>query len=106
MYVSVPRWGPKLEGFGKNMLTKELKTQIVGDYETHEGDTGSPEVQVALLTKRINDLTEHLKEHRKDHSSRRGLLKMVGTRSALLKYVRGKDVKRYQTIISRLGLRK
>lgn len=88
------------------MLTKELKTQIVGDYETHEGDTGSPEVQVALLTRRINDLTGHLKEHPKDHSSRRGLLKMVGTRSALLKYVRGKDVKRYQTIISRLGLRK
>jgi len=96
----------KQEGFLKSMLTKELKNHIVGDYETHEGDTGSPEVQVALLTRRINDLTEHLKEHRKDHSSRRGLLKMVGTRSALLKYVRGKDVKRYQTIISRLGLRK
>jgi len=88
------------------MLTKEKKGQIVGDFETHDGDTGSPEVQVAILTKRINDLTGHLKTHPKDHSSRRGLLKMVGNRSALLKYVRGKDVKRYQAIISRLGLRK
>jgi small subunit ribosomal protein S15 len=88
------------------MLTKEEKGQIVGDFETHDGDTGSPEVQVAILTKRINDLTGHLKTHPKDHSSRRGLLKMVGNRSALLKYVRGKDVKRYQAIISRLGLRK
>ena len=88
------------------MLTKEEKGQVVTDFETHEGDTGSPEVQVAILTKRINDLTEHLKMHKKDHSSRRGLLKMVGNRAALLKYVRGKDVKRYQAIISRLGLRK
>jgi small subunit ribosomal protein S15 len=88
------------------MLTKQEKGKIIGDFETHEGDTGSPEVQIALLTRRINDLTEHLKEHRKDHASRRGLLKMVGTRSALLKYVNKKDVKRYQEIISRLGLRK
>jgi small subunit ribosomal protein S15 len=88
------------------MLTKEQKGRILTDYETREGDTGSPEVQIALLTKRINDLTEHLKAHPKDHSSRRGLLKMVGNRSALLRYVRDKDVKRYQTIISRLGLRK
>ncbi len=88
------------------MITQEEKGSIIGDFETREGDTGSPEVQIALLTRRINDLTEHLKEHPKDHSSRRGLLKMVGTRSALLKYVRRKDVKRYQTIISRLGLRK
>jgi small subunit ribosomal protein S15 len=88
------------------MLTKQEKVQIIDDFETHEGDTGSPEVQIALLTKRINDLTEHLKTHRKDHASRRGLLKMVGTRSALLKYVNKKDTKRYQTIISRLGLRK
>jgi small subunit ribosomal protein S15 len=88
------------------MLTKEQKGGIIGDFEIHEGDTGSPEVQIALLTKRINDLTEHLRAHPKDHSSRRGLLKMVGNRSALLKYVRGKDVKRYQAIISRLGLRK
>ncbi len=88
------------------MLTKQEKDQVVDDFEIHEGDTGSPEVQIALLTKRINDLTEHLKIHRKDHSSRRGLLKMVGTRSALLKYVRNQDVKRYRGIISRLGLRK
>ncbi len=88
------------------MLTKQEKETVIGDYEIHEGDTGSPEVQIALLTKRINDLTEHLKIHRKDHSSRRGLLKMVGTRSALLKYVRNQDVKRYRGIISRLGLRK
>jgi small subunit ribosomal protein S15 len=88
------------------MLTKLEKEKIIGDYEVHEGDTGSPEVQIALLTQRINDLTEHLKTHRKDHASRRGLLKMVGTRSALLKYVNKKDTKRYQTIIARLGLRK
>jgi small subunit ribosomal protein S15 len=88
------------------MLTKQEKEKIVDDFETHEGDTGSPEVQIALLTKRINDLTEHLKIHRKDHSSRRGLLKMVGNRAALLKYVSKKDVKRYKEIISRLGLRK
>ncbi len=88
------------------MLTKQEKETIITAFELHEGDSGSPEVQVALLTKRINDLTEHLKTHRKDHSSRRGLLKMVGTRTALLKYVSKKDVKRYQSIISRLGLRK
>ncbi|MBN1804667.1 MAG: 30S ribosomal protein S15 [Sedimentisphaerales bacterium] len=88
------------------MLTKQKKKEIIGDFETHEGDTGSPEVQIALLTKRINELTEHLKTHKKDHASRRGLLKMVGTRSALLKYVSNKDIKRYQNIISRLGLRK
>jgi small subunit ribosomal protein S15 len=88
------------------MLTKEDKGSIVGDFEVHEGDTGSPEVQVALLTRRINDLTEHFREHPKDHSSRRGLLKMVSNRSALLRYVRDRDLKRYQTIITRLGLRK
>ena len=88
------------------MLTKPEKETIIQDFETHQGDTGSPEVQVALLTKRINDLTEHLKIHRKDHASRRGLLKMVGTRSALLKYVSKNDVARYQQIITRLGLRK
>jgi len=88
------------------MLAKEQKKRIIGDFETHEGDTGSPEVQIALLTKRINELTEHLRIHRKDHASRRGLLKMVGTRSALLKYVSGKDIGRYREIISRLGLRK
>ena len=90
----------------EKMLTKTEKQEIIGGFETHQGDTGSPEVQVALLTTRINQLTEHLKIHRKDHASRRGLLKMVGTRSALLKYVNKKDVNRYREIISRLGLRK
>ncbi|MFC1633473.1 30S ribosomal protein S15 [Planctomycetota bacterium] len=88
------------------MLTKQEKEKIIEDFEVHEGDTGSPEVQIAILTTRINELTEHLKIHRKDHASRRGLLKMVGTRSALLKYVNQKDTQRYQKIISRLGLRK
>jgi small subunit ribosomal protein S15 len=88
------------------MLTGPEKEKIIGDFKIHDGDSGSPEVQIALLTKRINDLTEHLKTHRKDHASRRGLLKMVGTRSALLKYVNKKDAKRYREIISRLGLRK
>ncbi len=88
------------------MLTKEDKGSIVGDFKVHDGDTGSPEVQIALLTRRINDLTEHFRAHPKDHSSRRGLLKMVSNRSALLRYVRDRDIKRYQTIITRLGLRK
>jgi small subunit ribosomal protein S15 len=88
------------------MLSKQKKEGIISDFETHDGDTGSPEVQIALLTRRINELTEHLKVHPKDHASRRGLLKMVGNRSALLKYVSKKDVKRYREIISRLGLRK
>ncbi len=88
------------------MLTVEKKQKIIGDFKTHKADTGSPEVQVALLTTRINELTEHLKTHRKDHASRRGLLKMVGTRAALLKYINKKDNKRYRELISRLGLRK
>ena len=88
------------------MLTKDKKEKIIADYKTGEKDTGSPEVQIAILTTRINELTEHLQTHPKDHSSRRGLLKMVGTRSSLLKYIRKNDVKRYRTIISRLGLRK
>ncbi|UCC23416.1 MAG: 30S ribosomal protein S15 [Planctomycetota bacterium] len=88
------------------MLTKDKKKQIIDGFKTHDGDTGSPEVQVALLTQRINELTEHLKIHRKDHASRRGLLKMVGTRSALLKYMSKKDVARYRETVSRLGLRK
>lgn len=96
----------KIERVFVNVLTKEKKDEIIADYKTNDSDTGSPEIQIALLTSRINELTEHLKMHRKDHSSRRGLLKMVGTRSALLKYVRIKDLKRYQSIISRLGLRK
>ena len=88
------------------MLTKDKKGQIIDTYKTHEGDTGSPEVQIAILTERINGLTEHLKSHMKDHASRRGLLKMVGTRSALLKFLNKNDVKRYRDIITRLGLRK
>ncbi|MHC4122063.1 MAG: 30S ribosomal protein S15 [Planctomycetota bacterium] len=88
------------------MLTVEEKNKIVKEFETHKGDTGSPEVQVALLTRKINELIEHLKVHRKDHSSRRGLLKMVGARAALLKYIKGRDVNRYRELISRLGLRK
>lgn len=88
------------------MLTTGEKESIISDFETRKGDTGSPEVQIALLTKRINDLTGHLKTHPKDHSSRRGLLKMVGNRSALLKYISKRDISRYREIISRLGLRK
>lgn len=88
------------------MMTKEKKKEVIDEFKTGQGDTGSPEVQIAILTTRINELTEHLKTHRKDHSSRRGLLKMVGTRSSLLKYVSKKDVQRYRQIISRLGLRK
>jgi small subunit ribosomal protein S15 len=88
------------------MLAKTKKEKIVHNYEAHPGDTGSPEVQIAILTERINELTGHLKLHRKDHSSRRGLLKMVATRASLLKYVGKKDPKRYRDVISRLGLRK
>jgi len=88
------------------MLRKVEKTKIIKEYETHDADTGSPEVQIAILTRRIEGLTEHLKEHRKDHSSRRGLLKMVGTRSALLKYISKTDVNRYRELLSRTGLRK
>ena len=87
-------------------LSKEEKQAIIREYGRSPNDTGSPEVQIALLTNRINELTEHLKTHRKDHSSRRGLLKMVGTRSALLKYISKRDVNRYRQIITRLGLRK
>ncbi len=87
-------------------MSVEAKSQIVTDYKTHEKDTGSPEVQIAILTKRITELTEHLKTHKKDHSSRRGLLKMVGRRNSLLKYLTRQDRTRYQQIIARLGLRK
>ena len=88
------------------MITKEIKNNIIEEYKTHEGDTGSPEVQVAILTYRINDLNEHLKEHHKDFHSRRGLLKMVGQRRNLLKYLKDNDVERYRSLIARLGLRK
>ena len=87
-------------------LTKEMKEEIVKKYARHEGDTGSPEVQIAILTAEINELTEHLKEHKHDHHSRRGLLKKVGQRRSLQKYLFNKDVTRYRTLISGLGLRK
>ena len=88
------------------MMRKEEKTEIIQNYATHEGDTGSPEAQIAVLTKRINDLNEHLKVHKKDHHSRRGLLKMVGHRRNLLAYLQKTDIERYRAIIAKLGLRK
>ncbi len=88
------------------MIRKEVKEQIIKDYATHEGDTGSPEVQVAILTYRINELTEHLRTHIHDDHSRRGLLKMVGKRRNLLDYLAKKDIDRYRTLIAKLGLRK
>lgn len=87
-------------------MNKEGKQQIISNLRVHETDTGSPEVQVALLTERINHVSEHLKSHRKDHASRRGLLKMVGGRSALLKYLSNNDNKRYKVLIEKLGIRK
>ena len=88
------------------MSEKINKAEIMAKYARHEGDTGSPEVQIAVLTRRINDLTEHLKEHQKDHHSRRGLLKMVGRRRGLLNYLMKKDIMRYRAIVEKLGLRK
>jgi len=87
------------------MLTPEKKKEIIAKYQQHEGDTGSPEVQIALLTERINYLTEHFKTHKKDHHSRRGLLKMVGQRRALLNYLKKLDFNRYRKIVNELGLR-
>ena len=87
-------------------LTKDRKTDIIGTYKTHTEDTGSPEVQVALLSERINYLTEHFKTHAKDHHSRRGLLKLVGRRRRLLDYLKRQDLERYRTIIDKLGIRK
>ncbi len=88
------------------MMLKEEKLAVIEANKLHENDTGSPEVQIAILTKRINDLTEHLKAHKMDHHSRRGLLKMVGHRRNLLNYLMKKDVERYRAIVSKLGLRK
>lgn len=87
-------------------MVKELKTEIIEKYKLHDGDTGSPEVQVAILTERINHLNEHLKSHKKDHHSRRGLLKMVGARRGLLNYLQEKDIERYRAIVEKLNLRK
>ena len=88
------------------MMLPEEKTAIMKEFAIHEGDTGSPEVQIAVLTKRIKDLTEHLKVHKKDHHSNRGLLKMVGHRHNLLVYLQKKDINRYRALIEKLGLRK
>ena len=88
------------------VVMTDKKRQIIDEYRQHEKDTGSPEVQIALLTSRIVELTEHLKTHKKDHASRRGLLQLVGQRSSLLKYLNGIDHARYQKVIARLGLRK
>lgn len=87
-------------------LVKEVKHSIINEFKIHENDTGSPEVQVAILTEKINQLTEHLKKHKKDHHSRRGLLKMVGKRRALLNYLKEKDLERYKKLIEKLELRK
>jgi small subunit ribosomal protein S15 len=87
-------------------MTAEIKKSIIEQYATHEGDTGSPEVQIAILTYRINNLTEHLKSNNKDHHSRRGLLKMVGHRRNLLNYLMNTDIERYRAIIGKLGIRK
>ncbi len=86
--------------------TKEEKSRIISEYARSDGDTGSADVQIAVLTKRIADLTEHLKEHKHDHASRRGLLKMVGRRRRLLEYLRHEDIERYRELIARLGLRR
>ena len=88
------------------MITKEEKARIIEQYKTHEGDTGSPEVQIAILTARIAELTEHLKSNQKDHHSRRGLLKMVGQRRGLLDYLKKTDLEGYRALIEKLGIRK
>ncbi len=87
-------------------MEKQRRTEIIAEYRTHDDDTGSPEVQVAILTERIRELTEHLRYHRKDHATRRGLLQMVGKRTAMLRYLRRKDESRYRTVVKRLGLRR
>ena len=88
------------------MLTTEKRKTIIGEYRLHEQDTGSPEVQIALLSGRIEYLTDHFKSHKKDHHSRRGLLKLVGQRRRLLNYIKDNDIERYRNVIKRLGLRK
>ena len=88
------------------MMRKEEKTAIIEQFATHPGDTGSPEVQIAVLTSRINDLTEHLRVHKQDNHSRRGLYKMIGKRRSLLDYLVKKDIERYRTLIAKLGIRK
>lgn len=97
---------PRPRGKKVTEMTKAEKTEIIQKYARHEGDTGSPEVQIAVLTKRINDLTDHLRVNKKDHHSRRGLLKMVGQRRSLLNYLTKIDIERYRSIIAQLGIRK
>ena len=87
-------------------LALDRKKSLIEQYRTHDGDTGSPEVQIALLTERINGLTEHFKAHAKDHQSRRGLLMLIGKRRGLLEYLRKKDIERYRTVIEKLGIRR
>jgi small subunit ribosomal protein S15 len=87
-------------------ISQERKNELINEYKVHETDTGSPEVQIAVLTEQINTLNEHLRMHKKDHHSRRGLLKMVGKRRNLLTYLRNKDVQRYRVLINKLGLRR
>lgn len=99
-------FGEKFKGGTTMALEKQLKQNIIAEYKLSDKDTGSPEVQIAILTNQINQLTEHLKVNKKDHHSRRGLLKMVGKRRGLLKYLQNKDIERYRSIISRLGLRR
>ena len=88
------------------MITAEKKQELIGTYKTKDNDTGSPEVQIAILTERIKNITDHLKTHKKDHTTRRGLLMLVGRRSTLLKYLTNEDTKRYKEIVGKLGLRK
>ena len=104
-YGGLVTTGPSVED-SNLALTKDRKTELIGSYRTHETDTGSPEVQVAILSERINYLTEHFKSHAKDHHSRRGLLKLVGQRRRLLDYLKQKDAERYADLIRKLGIRK
>ena len=105
-YRSLAEFTAVEEDHFKQVLAKETKEQIVSDFRTHDSDTGSPQVQVALLSKRINDLTEHFKTHKKDNHSRRGLLKMVSQRRSLLDYLKRTDIERYHEVVNRLGLRR
>jgi small subunit ribosomal protein S15 len=98
-------WGLLRIGGEIMALTPEKKQEIIAKYKLHDVDTGSPEVQIAILTERINYLTEHFKTHKKDHHSRRGLLKMVGQRRGMLKYLKNSDINRYRTVVTSLGLR-
>jgi small subunit ribosomal protein S15 len=104
--ISVTGFDASILGRKIDLLSNEHKKEIVEKFQTHEGDTGSPEVQVAILTERISQLTEHFRVHKKDHHSRRGLYKMIGHRRNLLNYIRKKDVNRYRELIQTLGLRK